>query len=762
MLPKGATLLGTILSSDKTNISVLTGDRVAHPLLIGLANLRMNTRMKSSTNSFLLTALLPVPKFIHKNKRMRGVLADRLTHQCLDIVLEPLKQAARHGVMLSDPVGDNRYCFIGLASYIADLPEAMVLSVVGGKTSPITMAMYKQFGDSFRHEPRTKSTTLAQLAVVRARVDPTDVQAFFREAQKFRLNGVEQPFWRDWPLAEPSHFLTPEPLHHLHREFWDHDAKWLIYAVGEWEMDFRFSVLQPITGFRHFREGISKLKQVTGRCHRDIQRSIIAVSADAAPRDVIIAVRALMDFRYLVQSPQINDDDLIRISAALDEFHAYKDAIIAAGVRRGKGSKAINNWHIPKLELMQSVIPSIRNSGVTSQWSADVTEHAHITEIKDPARSSNNRNYDPQICRYLDRLDKCRRFELATGLIDEKQNIALAGVDSNSDDSDLEDADNDANDDDIEPADSEFLSSVTHGHSRLITNYFAIAQLLQHKPVGSVPLPLRSFVVERTAFHLAYDPSIRNITVDDVAVRFGLSDLRPALADFLHREASYGHDHIHAIGGPRRAGPDTALPFEDVQVWFKLRLQNMESHDGALEDVLPPQTLNCAPPSEPWTCGHYDTAIVSTEAGFSWPSSGILGTSYIVFRGCLCRPHLTGCTIAQIRLIIRPLVKTGTQRAWRDRFITYVHRFDIIPQGISSNGRDPATQMHLLKRAKRSNGTWMGDIIPVSQLRAPVNVVPRFGPAADNRLTAYNSMEHASEFWLNRFWDKSTYFALSL
>ena len=168
MLPKGATLLGTILSSDKTNISVLTGDRVAHPLLIGLANLRMNTRMKSSTNSFLLTALLPVLKFIHKNKRMRGVLADRLTHQCLDIVLEPLKQAARHGVMLSDPVRDSRYCFIGLASYIADLPEAMVLSVVGGKTSPITMAMYKQFGDSFRHEPRTKSTTLAQLAVVRA------------------------------------------------------------------------------------------------------------------------------------------------------------------------------------------------------------------------------------------------------------------------------------------------------------------------------------------------------------------------------------------------------------------------------------------------------------------------------------------------------------------------------------------------------------------------------------------------------------------
>jgi hypothetical protein len=41
-LPHGATLLGVILSSDKTCITALTGDRVAHPLLISLANIHMN------------------------------------------------------------------------------------------------------------------------------------------------------------------------------------------------------------------------------------------------------------------------------------------------------------------------------------------------------------------------------------------------------------------------------------------------------------------------------------------------------------------------------------------------------------------------------------------------------------------------------------------------------------------------------------------------------------------------------------------------
>lgn len=115
----------------------------------------------------------------------------------------------------------------------------------------------------------------------------------------------------------------------------------------------------------------------------------------------------------------------------------------------------------------------------------------------------------------------------------------------------------------------------------------------------------------------------------------------------------------------------------------------------------------------------------------------------------------TGHSIAQIRLIMRPVGKRHARWAWTDQFVAYVQRFDI------SNERDPTTQLHILKRAKRSNGIRMGDIIPVSQLRASVNLIPRFCAAADKRLTPYNSMEHATEFWLNLFWDKNIFFALS-
>jgi hypothetical protein len=47
--------------------------------------------------------------------------------------------------MMSDPWGGLRHHFTPLAGYIMDFQEAIVIAGLG-KTSPITMANYKQFG----------------------------------------------------------------------------------------------------------------------------------------------------------------------------------------------------------------------------------------------------------------------------------------------------------------------------------------------------------------------------------------------------------------------------------------------------------------------------------------------------------------------------------------------------------------------------------------------------------------------------------------
>jgi hypothetical protein len=44
--------------------------------------------------------------------------------------------------------------------------------------------------------------------------------------------------------------------------------------------------------------------------------------------DFLIAIRALMDFRYLAQAPQLLEQTCTLIDQALEEFHEHKHSII--------------------------------------------------------------------------------------------------------------------------------------------------------------------------------------------------------------------------------------------------------------------------------------------------------------------------------------------------------------------------------------------------------------------------------------------------
>ena len=120
-----------------------------------------------------------------------------------------------------------------------------------------------------------------------------------------------------------------------------------------------------------------------------------------------------------------------------------------AEARLGKGNRPINNWYIPKLELMQSVVPNIRANGIAFQYPVDATEHAHIAEIKNPARSGNNQNYETQICRDLDCTDKLRQFDLATSIHESYMDSSNESKDHSSSETDvLQQVDSSADNDD--------------------------------------------------------------------------------------------------------------------------------------------------------------------------------------------------------------------------------------------------------------------------------------------------------------------------
>ena len=87
----------------------MTGDCMVHSLLISLANILANFWLKSSHETFVLLALLDIPKFIHQNTFTKGthsLLSDCLAHECLNFILKPLKICASIGTMMSDPLGN--------------------------------------------------------------------------------------------------------------------------------------------------------------------------------------------------------------------------------------------------------------------------------------------------------------------------------------------------------------------------------------------------------------------------------------------------------------------------------------------------------------------------------------------------------------------------------------------------------------------------------------------------------------------------------
>jgi hypothetical protein len=128
---------------------------------------------------------------------------------------------------------------------------------------------------------------------------------------------------------------------------------------------------------------------------------------------------------------------------------------------------------------------------------------------------------------------------------------------------------------------------------------------------------------------------------------------------------------------------------------------------------------------------------------------------------------LTGHSVAQVRLIMRIVPNKGCpQQVGTEEFLAYVQRFDIVPQlNPSFSARpgpypDPTTSMYLLKRSTRADESRLGDIVPLRQLRGPIELTPSFGKKADVRLTKENSLEYSTEFWLAKYFDKETFFAL--
>ena len=123
--------------------------------------------------------------------------------------------------------------------------------------------------------------------------------------------------------------------------------------------------------------------------------------------------------------------------------------------------------------------------------------------------------------------------------------------------------------------------------------------------------PFCTFTDTCVAFYLNQDPSIKQMSVDEAAKKYGLPDLCPALADFIHCYTP-SNSVPYLIGGKHSAVAHPNIGSLRIQIWTGVRLQLKSFHNP--DKVMPSKFVNAYPPCDDWLLGLYDGAIVNNDS----------------------------------------------------------------------------------------------------------------------------------------------------
>ena len=398
-LPQGAALAPVIIATDKTQLTQFSSNKSAYPIYMTLGNIPRAIRRKPTQQACFLLGYLSVDKILKDDLTSREVSSrgQRLFHDSLRIILEPLRQAGTQGVEIVGGDGSVRLVFPVLACYVADYPEQCLVTCSKYGTCPKCQARADELAELRKSTARTQTWTLDIINQAKASTETNS--AFKTKCMEAGVGGgVFLPFWHGFPHCDIHHSITPDVLHQLYQGVFKHMLEWLGSLMSEEELDACIRSLPPCYGLRHFKNGWSTLGQIGGKDRKHMARVLLGCMIGKVPRDVIISYRSLLDFIYLAQYPSHDDITLGYMDDALKEFHQHKEVLFNLGVRE--------HLDIPKIHSLLHYVDSITWFGTTDNYNTEMMERFHIDFCKEGWYASNRRNEMPQMISWLTRREK--------------------------------------------------------------------------------------------------------------------------------------------------------------------------------------------------------------------------------------------------------------------------------------------------------------------------------------------------------------------
>ena len=161
----------------------------------------------------------------------------RVFHESMRLVLEPLVKAGKKGVEMISSDGSVRDVFPLLTCYVADYPEQCLVACTKYYTCPKCRAHTDGLQDAQAAEPWSQQWTATIIKNAKAKADGNH-KVFHDECMSSDVAGsVYQPFWSDFPLCDIHQVITPDVLHQLYQGVFKHLVGWCQKVLGPAKLD---------------------------------------------------------------------------------------------------------------------------------------------------------------------------------------------------------------------------------------------------------------------------------------------------------------------------------------------------------------------------------------------------------------------------------------------------------------------------------------------------------------------------------------------